>query len=77
MRFTVWNGSELVDQGMYIEANRIGQIEQFDDINPPPAALDRVNHGLITTELFCKFRLAQTGAFTLVDQYIDEAQLSW
>lgn len=61
---------------MHVEANHLGNVEQLDNVDASAAAFDGGNNRLIAAEALGHVGLAQAGAFALLDEEIDEAQLS-
>lgn len=61
---------------MHIETNYLSDVEDFDNIDAPSAALHRGDDGLIPVESFSEVGLTQAGTFALLDEQVDEADMS-
>ena len=69
-------GYELVDEGMDVQPDRVGYVEEFDNVDTAAAAFERGDDGLVSAESIRQLRLAQTCALALFDKNIDETHLS-
>ncbi len=69
-------GEQVIDQGVEVEADRLGDLEQFDDVHAATAGLDLRHDGLVAAEALGQLSLAQARALALLDQSIDEPNLS-
>ena len=75
-RTTFWRGEQVVDQCVYIEVDRGGDVEQLDHVDPSSATLDRRHDGLIAVQLLGEVGLTQARTFALLDKQVDQADLS-
>lgn len=75
-RTSFWRGEQVVDQRVYIEVDRSGDVEQLDHIDSSPTALDRRHDRLIAVQLLGEVGLAQARTFALLDKQVDQANLS-
>lgn len=75
-RTIFWRGEQVVDQRVYIEVDRGGNVEQLDHVDPSSTALDRRHDRLIAVQLLGEVGLAQARTFALLDKQVDQANLS-
>ena len=70
------SGDQVIDQGVEVETDHLGDIQELDDVHAATAGLDLGNDGLIAAEAFGQLSLAKARALALLDQSIDEPNLS-
>lgn len=72
-----WRREQVVDQCMNVESNRFGNLKEFDYVDASAAALDGRNDRLIAVEFLGQIGLAQARALALLDEQINQADVSW
>ncbi len=61
---------------MHIQADHLGDVEEFDDIDTTATTFHRGDDGLVSIEFLGKVGLAQACTFTLLDDEVDQADMS-
>lgn len=67
---------QVLDNRMNVEIDDCGGVEQFDDVNPATAALNLRDDRLVAAEFRREFGLAEPDAIALLDNQVDEADVS-
>ena len=67
---------QVLDDSVNVEFDDLVDFEQFDNVNPATAALDLRDDGLVAAEFRREFGLAQPDAIALLDDQVDEADVS-
>jgi hypothetical protein len=63
---------QLFDHGMQVEPDDLGEIEQFDDVQPPLALLDVRDERLMSSQRLRDLCLRHAGLVPLRDQQLRE-----
>ena len=68
--------AEVVDDGVGVEADRLGEVEQFHHVDAPPPALHGGDHRLVAPEARREVRLAEAGGLAVFDEKFRQAALA-
>ena len=66
---------QIVDQAVKIEADDFGNVEELDNVDASPSALDRRDDGLVAFETTGELSLADPSTVALLHQEFDQAHL--
>lgn len=68
---------QVVHQCVNVESDHFGNLKELDHIDTSATALDGRNDRLIAIEFLGEIGLAQARALALLDEQINQADLSW
>lgn len=69
-------GKQVVDDSMNVETDDLCNVEKLYDIDAATPALDLGNDGLVSAKFCRKLSLTQLGVIALLDNEVDEADVS-
>ncbi len=61
---------------MHVQADHLGDIEEFNDIDATASTFHRGDDGLVAIKSIGEIGLAQAGAFALLDDEVDQSDMS-